>query len=461
MRGGYAALAERVSGTYDGIKIATRCAMDDNTQLEVKEKEAPVYPEAAPDKGPPDKKRPRGRFRFGWVLIGIGIVGGLVWWIRQAPPPQPSGRAASSGSAMPVVAGTVEKGDIDIAFDGLGTVTPLATVTVVSQISGLLMKVAYQEGQIVRQGDLLVEIDSRPYELALRNAQGQLERDQALLDNAQLDLARYQQLVTQNAVPKQTLDTQKSLVVQYQGAVITDQATIDTAKLNIAYCHITSPVTGRVGLRLIDQGNYINTASTTNLVVITELQPMSVIFTMPEDNLPEVQERLKANATLEATAFDRAGTNRLAVGTLTTLDNEVDTTTGQVKLRAQFPNDDLALFPNQFVNVRLLVDTVHNATVVPGAAIQRGAPGTFVYLINTQDNTVSVRKVVLGPGTSDRISVRSGLSPGDRVVIDGADKLREGAKISLRGEEGQATSAVSTPAPAPNGRQHNRSSGQQ
>ncbi|MBO0755077.1 MAG: MdtA/MuxA family multidrug efflux RND transporter periplasmic adaptor subunit [Bradyrhizobiaceae bacterium] len=431
--------------------------MDDNTQLEVKE--APFSPAESPDKAPPDKKRPRGSFRFGWFVIGLGIVAGLVWWIRQAPVPQPSGRAASAGAPMPVVDATVEKGDVDIAFDALGTVTPLATVTVVSQISGQLMRVAYQEGQIVKQGDLLAEIDSRPYELALRNAQGQLERDQALLNNAQLDLARYTTLAAQNAVPKQTLDTTKSLVQQYQGAVITDQATIDTAKLNINYCHITAPVTGRVGLRLIDQGNYISTAATTSLVVITQLQPISVIFTMPEDNLPQVLERLKANATLEASAFDRTFNNRLAVGTLTTLDNQIDTSTGQVKLRAQFTNDDLALFPNQFVNVRLLVDTLHDATLVPGAAIQRGAQGTFVYIVNSSDNTVSVRPVVLGPGSSERVSVRSGLSPGDRVVIDGADKLREGAKIALRREEGGATSA--TPAPAPAGRQRNRSSGRQ
>jgi membrane fusion protein, multidrug efflux system len=440
--------------------------MDDNTQLEVKEKEAPVYPES-PDQAPPDKKRPRRRFRFGWMLIVFGIVGGLVWWIRQAPTPQPTGRAALAGAPMPVVAATVEKGDVDITFDALGTVTPLATVTVVSQISGQLMKVAYQEGQIVKQGDLLAEIDSRPYELSLRNAQGQLERDQALLNNAQLDLARYTTLAAQNAVPKQTLDTQKSLVQQYQGAVITDQATIDTAKLNITYCHITAPVTGRAGLRLIDQGNYINTTSAASLVVITQLEPISVIFTMPEDNLPQVLERLKAKATLEASAFDRTFNNRLSVGTLTTVDNQIDTTTGQVKFRAQFPNDDLALFPNQFVNVRLLVDTLHDATVVPSAAIQRGAPGTFVYLVNPAENTVSVRPIVLGPGSSDRVSVRSGLSPGDQVVIDGADKLREGAKIVLRGEEGGHTAAPAPPAPntpappAPNNRQRNRSPGKQ
>jgi membrane fusion protein, multidrug efflux system len=445
--------------------VATWWDMDDTTIPEVRE--APLYAEA-PDKAPPespakeplespDKAPPRKRRRFGWIVVGLGIVGALVWWIRETPAPQPTGRSAAAGAPMPVVAATVEKGDMDIAFNALGTVTPLATVSVVSQISGQLMRVDYQEGQIVKQGELLAEIDSRPYELALRNAQGQLQRDQALLDNAQLDLARYINLAAQNAVPKQTLDTQKSLVQQYQGAVVTDQATIDTAKLNILYCHISAPVTGRVGLRLIDQGNYISTTSATTLVVITELQPISVIFTMPEDNLPEVLQRLKANATLEATAFDRAGNNRLAVGTLTTLDNQIDTTTGQVKLRAQFSNDDFSLFPNQFVNVRLLVDTLRNATVVSGAAIQRGAPGTFVYLINP-DNTVSVRKVVLGPGSSDRVSVRSGLSPGDRVVVDGADKLRDGAKIVLRGEEGIANPATPTQAP-PAGRQRNRSPG--
>jgi membrane fusion protein, multidrug efflux system len=418
--------------------------MDDRSNQELKE--APVR-----------TKKVRGRRgRWLWIVLGLIVIAGVVWWIKQTPAPHPTGRAATGGAPMPVVAATVAKGDVDIAFTALGTVTPLATVTVVSQISGQLVHVAYQEGQLVKQGDLLAEIDSRPYELALRTAQGQLTRDQALLDNARLDLARYVTLAQQNAVPNQTLDTQRSLVQQDEGNVVTDQASIDTAKLNIAYCHIVAPVTGRVGLRLIDQGNYINTAATTSLVVITQLQPISVIFTMPEDNLPEVLKRLNANATLQATAFDRAGATMLANGTLTTLDNQIDTTTGQVKLRAQFPNTDLNLFPNQFVNVRLLVDTLHDATIVPGAAIQRGAPGTFVYIIN--NDTVSVRPVALGPGDSERISVKSGLSPGDRVVIDGADKLREGAKISLRSEAGGPSSAA--PASAPAGRR-NRSQGGQ
>jgi membrane fusion protein, multidrug efflux system len=399
--------------------------MDDTTKPIVKEAPAKPSAGAAP---------PRRRGRFTWIVFGLIVIGAAIWWINQRPAAQPSGRG--SQPPPPVVTAAAEKGDVDVAFNALGSVIPLATVTVVSQISGQLMKVDFREGQMVKQGDLLAEVDSRPYELALQNAQGQLARDQALLSNAQLDLERYTNLIAQNAVPKQTLDTQKSLVQQYQGAVITDQATIDTAKLNIVYCHIMAPVSGRVGLRLVDQGNYINANSATGLVVITQLQPI----TLPEDDLPQIQKRLAANATLTATAFDRAGNSQLGLGTLMTLDNQIDPTTGTFKLRAQFPNDDFALFPNQFVNIRLLVDVLHDALIVPGAAIQRGAPGTFVYLVNP-NHTVSVRKVELGPGDAERVSITSGLSPGDQVVIDGADKLRDGATIVLRGETPPATGA--------------------
>jgi multidrug efflux system membrane fusion protein len=311
------------------------------------------------------------------------------------------------------------------------------------------MRVAFQEGQRVKQGDLLAEIDYRPYELTLQNAQGQLARDQALLNNAQLDLARYESLATQNAVPRQQLDTQKSLVQQYQGAVITDQAQIDTAKLNITYCHIVAPVSGRVGLRLIDQGNYVTPGDANGLLVITQVQPITVIFTLPEDNLPQVLKRLHANATLPVTAMDRSSTARLAVGVLSTVDNQIDTTTGTVKLRAQFANDDETLFPNQFVNVKLQVDVLHGATLVPTAAIQRGAPGTFVYLVNA-DDTVSVRAVTLGTSNAEKVSISAGLAPGDRVVVDGADKLREGAKVTMR--------ELNDTTPAPPARQRGRRS---
>jgi len=425
--------------------VRRQAEMDDRSTQDLREQ--PLRPQ--------DVRTPRRRRGF-WIVVGLVFVVGVVWWIRQAPQTERTGRFGATGAPMPVVAATVDKGDVDIAFNALGTVTPLATVTIVSQISGQLTRVAFREGDMVKQGDLLAEIDSRPYEFALQNAQGQLARDQALLENARLDLSRYESLASQSAVPKQTLDTQRSLVAQYQGAVITDQAAIETQKLNINYCHIVAPVSGRVGLRLVDQGNYISTASSTGLVVITQLQPISAIFTMPEDNLPPIQKRLQANATLAATAFDRTGNTMLAAGTLTTLDNQIDTTTGTVKLRAQFANDDFALFPNQFVNIRLLVDVLRDATVAPVAAIQRGAPGTFVYLINPDGASVSVRKVALGPGDATRVSITSGLSPGDRVVIDGADKLREGAKILLREQAGDAGTPATTP---PSGRRRQRQGG--
>jgi len=334
---------------------------------------------------------------------------------------------------MPVVAAAAVTGDIDITLNGLGTVTSLATVTVKSQISGQFIRIDYQEGQMINKGDLLAEIDSRPYELALAQAQGALERDQALLQAAELDLKRYQDLAKTNAIPRQQLDTQVSLVAQDRGLVVSDKAQIDTQKLNIAYCHIVSPVTGRAGLRLVDPGNYVTANDATGIVVITQLQPISVIFTVAEDNLPQIVKRLRAGATMPVTAFDRSGATKLATGTLKTLDNQIDTTTGTLKLRAEFANEDDSLFPNQFVNVQLLIDTLHDATVVPTSAIQRGAPGTFVYLVNA--DTVTVRPVTLGPASGERVAIQEGLAPGDRVVVDGADKLRNGARVVLRGAD--------------------------
>src|SRR5579883_3039214 len=251
-----------------------------------------------------------------------------------------------AGDAMPVVVAPAVTGDIDITLNALGTVTSLATVTIKSQISGYLMNVAYQEGQVVKKGDLLAEIDSRPYELALKNAQGALERDQAMLQQAELDLKRYQDLAKTNAIPRQQLDQQVALVAQDKGNVLSDQAQIETQKLNIAYCHIVAPVTGRVGLRLVDQGNYVTPNDATGLVVITQFQPITVIFPVAEDNLPQITRRLKAAGTLPVTAFDRSGSVKLATGELRTLDNQIDTTTGTLKLRAEFANDDETLFPN-------------------------------------------------------------------------------------------------------------------
>jgi membrane fusion protein, multidrug efflux system len=388
---------------------------------------------------------PKRRRRLGLLLLVI-VAAGVGWWMyTRLAPQQARPRRADFAVTTSVVAASAVVGDIDITLNALGTVTSLATVNIRSQISGYLFRVVYQEGQIVKKGDLLAEIDFRLYELALALAQGSLERDKALLATAQLDLKRYQDLAKTNAIPRQQLDTQASLVVQYESTIISDQAQIDSAKLNITYCHIVTPVNGRAGLRLVDQGNYVTPGDATGLVVITQLQPISVIFTAAEDNLPQIQKRLRADATLQATAFDRTGTTKLSVGELKTLDNQIDTTTGTVKLRALFANEEDNLFPNQFVNIQLLVDVQRDATIIPTSAVQRGAPGTFVYLINA-DSTVAVKPIDLGPSSGERVAVRSGLSPGDRVVIDGADKLRNGAEVSV---STPATAAAPAPASAP------------
>lgn len=407
-----------------------------------------------PEKPVPRKKSKAGR-RVG-LLIFLAGVATAGWWLygRQpqqgTAPPQRAGRPNPYATAMPVVVAPAVTGDIDITLNALGTVTSLATVTIKSQISGYLVNVAYQEGQVVKKGDLLAEIDSRPYQLALQNAEGALARDQAALQSAELDLKRYQDLARTNAVSRQQLDQQAALVAQTKGNVLSDQAQIETQKLNILYCHIVAPVSGRVGLRLVDQGNYVTPGDATGLVVITQFQPITVIFPVAEDNLPQIKKRLKEAKTLPVAAFDRSGTVKLATGELKTIDNQIDTTTGTVKLRAEFANDDETLFPNQFVNVRVLVDTLKGATVMPSAAIQRGAPGTFVYLFNG-DQTVTVTPVKLGPANGDRVAIESGLSPGDRVVIDGADKLRNGAKVAPRDSSGAPDSVGAPAAAAPGG----------
>ncbi len=402
------------------------------------------------DPGPRPLVRVRDRSNWGrraaWLAVAVLIVAGVAWWIHTRPAPQVTvGRFAGSGT-MPVVSAAAQQGNISISVDALGTVTPLATVTVRTQISGQLMKVLFEEGQTVKKGDLLAQVDSRPYEHALAQAQGQLQRDQALLKNAELDLARYRKLVAEDSIPRQQLDTQDSLVRQYQGTVATDQAQVDNARLNVAYCNITAPVGGRVGLRQVDQGNYVQTNDTNGLVVITQMDPITVVFTVAEDRVPAIMKRLQSGATLTATAYDRTRTTKLATGKLTTVDNQIDTTTGTVKIRAQFDNADLKLFPNQFVNIVLTVDELENATVIPSAAVQRGSPGTFVYLVKP-DDTVAVQKITLGPSEGERVAVQAGLAVGDQVVVDGADKLRDGAKVTRRDESGAATAAGATQVP--------------
>jgi len=360
------------------------------------------------------------------------VVAGIVWWARHQGTPEHA-RNGRNAVPMSIVPEAVGRGDIGVNINALGTVTSLATVTVRTQISGYLMKIDFKEGDEVKKGDLLAEIDSRPYEAALAQAKGNLARDEALLKGAQVDLTRYQGLAAQNAVPRQTLDTQVALVAQDQGTVEADRAAVNAAQVNLNYCHIVSPIDGRVGIRLVDQGNYVTPGDTNGLVVITQLKPISVLFTVPEDNLQAILKRLQQGAKLPTTALDRSSTKTLAQGVVQSTDSQIDPTTGTIKLRATFPNDDEALFPNQFVNIRLLLDTHKNVVIMPTAGVQRGVPGTFVYLVNA-DNTVSVRKIELGITDGDNVEVKSGLQPGDKIVIDGADKLRDGAKINVRSE---------------------------
>jgi membrane fusion protein, multidrug efflux system len=398
---------------------------------------------------------PRSGWRSGlWLLLVLLVAAGAVYWIvqRSAQEPARTGRLQSTGP-MPAGTAVVEKGDMPVVLAALGTVTPLAMVTVKTQISGHLIQIAFTEGQMVKKGDFLAQIDPRPYQVALAQAEAQLAKDQAVLKNSEVDLTRYRTLLAQNSIAKQTADTQVATVAQNRATVQADQAQIDTQKLNLAYCRIVAPISGRVGLRQVDTGNYVQTGDATGIVVITQLQPISVIFTLPEDKLRSVMARLRAGAKLTVTAYDRTGANKLDTGRLETVDNQIDTSTGTVKLRAAFDNPEQILFPNQFVNIQLLLDTLHGASLVPVAAIQRGAPGTFVYLVKP-DETVAAQPVTLGPGDSQRIAVTDGLKPGDRVVTDGADRLKDGAKIRLVGNReaggaGAATPATPAAAPSP------------
>jgi multidrug efflux system membrane fusion protein len=403
-------------------------------------------------------RRPRrswGR-RLLWLLLVVAIVGAAVWYFPR-PQTQPKGGGGQAGAPVPVGVSPVEKGDMPVTLTQLGTVTPLATVTVKTQISGYLVQVAFQEGQMVNKGDFLAQIDPRPYQVALEQAQAQLAKDQALLRNAHVDLQRYNTLVAQNSVATQTRDTQVSLVAQDEATVKADQAQIDAQKLNLTYCRIVSPVTGRVGLRQVDAGNYVQNSDPNGIVVVTQLQPISVIFTLPEDNLPAVMKRVRAGAVLPVTAYDRTGATELGSGKLDTVDNQIDTTTGTVKLRAIFDNGQETLFPNQFVNVKLLVNTLQDADIVPNSAIQRGAPGTFVYVVKPE-KTVAVQKVKLGPTDGQHIAILSGLEPGESVVIDGTDRLHDGAKVTIA-PAAQPSPTAADGSPQPQDQQKGQGSG--
>jgi multidrug efflux system membrane fusion protein len=334
------------------------------------------------------------------------------------------------GALPPVVAVKAVRGNIGVYYTGLGAVTPIYTVTLKSRVDGELMSIHYKEGDIVHKGDLLIEIDPRPYQVALTQAEGTLLKDQANLNNARTDLARYQTLLKQNAVPEQQLATQQATVEQDEGIVKTDQGAIDAAKLNLVYSKITSPIDGRVGLRLVDPGNIVHAADTNGLLVITQIQPISVIFTIAEDQLPAVLKRYRAGQRLEVDAFERDGKTKISQGYLSTLDNEIDQSTGTLKLRAEFANQAYELFPNQFVNARLLVQEKTGVVLLPTAAIQRNTNSTYVYLIRP-DSTVTVRNITVGTTEGDQSEIASGLNPGDQVVMTGVDKLTEGAKVRV------------------------------
>ncbi|NNM59692.1 MAG: MdtA/MuxA family multidrug efflux RND transporter periplasmic adaptor subunit [Legionellales bacterium] len=328
-----------------------------------------------------------------------------------------------------VVTATAQQENVPVYLLGLGAVTPVDTVTVQTQVNGILLRVLFKEGQMVKKGELIAQIDSRPYLAQMEQDEGQLVRDKALLANAKTDLKRYQVLWSQDSVSEQTLATQKALVIQYQGAVQLDQGLIQSTKVNLSYCNITSPVDGRIGIRVVDPGNFVQTSSTSGIVVITTLNPITVIFTLPEDNIPEVMRHMQHGKKLTALAYDRSQTKLLAKGTLSALDNEVEPTTGTVKLRAKFENKQNRLFPNQFVNIKLLVDTLQKAIVVPTAAIQRSAEGTFVYLVNP-NTTVSIKPVTVDLIEGDKAVISKGISLGQSVVVDGVDQLTEGTSIT-------------------------------
>jgi membrane fusion protein, multidrug efflux system len=404
---------------------------------------APLGPEPPIVEPPGEAPTRRSRLRpFLWLLLIAAIVGLAVWHFSHTAKHPQFSRFGPAGMPVPVGVATAKSGDMPVTLSGLGTVTPLATVTVQPQISGYLMSVGFAEGQHVKKGDFLAQIDPRPYQVALELNLAQLAKDQASLKGAEIDLKRYNTLAAQNSIATQTRDDQIYTVAQDKAQVQVDQANVDTEKLNLVYCHITSPVTGRVGLRQVDPGNYVTpTSSATGIVVVTQTEPISVIFTLPEDSLPEVLKQWHAGVELPVTAYDRTGTVKIATGKLETIDNQIDPTTGMVKLRAIFPNTDESLFANQFVNAKILVHTLSNVALVPTAAIQRGAPGTFVYKV-TPNRTVAVQKVTLGPTDGETVAVLSGLEPGDQVVDDGTDRLKAGAKITITEPAGPKTAAM-------------------
>jgi len=386
------------------------------------------------DKSPnslPDQRSSQRRHWWVW-LLAIALFGSAGFFIFQR---QPTGKLtkakpAQSARGIPVVTAAANKGDIGVYINTLGAVTPVYTVTVTSRVQGEIMSVNYREGQMVRKGDSLLEIDPRPFQAQLTQAEGQLAHDQAVLKEAQIDLDRYKAAYSRNAIAQQQLDDQEQIVLQDKGTVKNDQGQVENARLNLAYCHITSPIDGRVGLRLVDPGNIVQANSTTPLVVITQIQPITVIFSVAEDYLPQIQQQLGQGHRLIVDTFDRTQQKKIATGSLLTLDNMIDTTTGTVKLKAIFPNEDNSLFPNQFVNARLQVEMQQGVTLIPTAAIQRNAQGAFVYVVKS-DETAAMRSISVGT-TDGNVTAVEGVEPGEVVAVNGFDKLQDGIKVTIR-----------------------------
>ncbi|HZU09844.1 MAG TPA: MdtA/MuxA family multidrug efflux RND transporter periplasmic adaptor subunit [Pseudacidobacterium sp.] len=385
---------------------------------------APVVP-------PPQRHRIRTTIIF---LLVVGVVGFIIWRIvtanDKANKQAAAQQAAMANRAIPVQVATVQEKAMPIYVTALGTVSPYYSVTVKPRVTGELIRVNFKEGQDVHQGEELMTIDPRPYQATLDQAKGQLAKDQAQLQNAQAEYDRYKALFDQGVVSKETLDAQAANFGNYEGAIKADQAAIDADALNVQYCHITSPITGKIGLRLVDPGNVV-TANTTNLIVINQFQPIAVLFTLPEDQLPRVFAKMSGARALQAEAYDRSDTIHIASGQLLTADNQIDTTTGTGKLKAVFPNKDEQLFPNQFVNVHLVLETRPDAITAPTAAVQHGTDGDFVWIVKP-DKTVAVQPVKVDVTEGTTVIFSDGLKPGDQVVTDGADKLREGTKVDAR-----------------------------
>ena len=423
---------------------------------------------AAPPQQPMLLVAPRRRWYrriWVWILIVALVAGGVWFWRSRTQPPADGAAATKQGGfgkgagrkggpfgpqTMPVGTATARIADVPVYLAGLGSVTPVSTVTVKARVDGQLAKLNFREGQVVKAGDVLAEIDPRPFQVVVTQAEGTLARDQALLANARVDLDRYRKLVEQDSIATQQLDTQKALVDQYIGNVKGDRGNLDSAKLQLSFTKVIAPVGGRIGLKQVDVGNMIHASDTNGIVVITQLQPIDVVFSVPEANVQRVMKRLVSGNTLAVDAWDRDGKNKLADGSLVTADNQIDSSTGTVKLKARFPNTGYDLFPNQFVNARMLLDVQKGATVIPPAAVQRGAQGFYVYVLNA-DNTVSARVVKTGISQGEMMAIEDGIKAGEVVVVDGTDKLREGAKVEPVARDGAAVAAPAGGAPGAGG----------